>query len=124
MFQPLEAAIGLRYTQAKRQSNFISFISFASMIGIALGVVVLITVLSVMNGFEQAMRDRILGVLSHVTVSETDASVENWQARRDELLKMEHVVAGAPFIEKQVMLNESDRVQGAILEGVLPECRM
>ena len=121
MFQPLEAAIGLRYTRARRQSSFISFISFASMIGIALGVVVLITVLSVMNGFEQAMRDRILGVLSHVTVSETDASIENWQARRETLLKMQHVVAGAPFIEKQIMLNESNRVQGAILEGVLPE---
>jgi lipoprotein-releasing system permease protein len=121
MFQPLEAAIGLRYTRAKRQNSFVSFISFASMIGIALGVLVLITVLSVMNGFEQAMRDRILGVLSHVTVSETDASVENWQKRREDLLKMEHVVAGAPFIEKQIMLNESDKVHGAILEGVLPE---
>ena len=121
MFQPLEAAIGLRYTRAKRQSSFISFISFASMIGIALGVIVLITVLSVMNGFEQAMRDRILGVLSHVTVSETDAAIEDWQGRREQLLTLEHVVAAAPFVEKQIMLNESDRVQGAILEGVLPE---
>ena len=121
MFQPLEAAIGLRYTRAKRQSSFVSFISFASMIGIALGVIVLITVLSVMNGFEQAMRDRIMGVLSHVDVSETDASIEDWRARREVLLKVKHVVAAAPFIEKQIMLNESDRVQGAILEGVLPE---
>ena len=121
MFQPLEAAIGLRYTRARREKSFVSFISFASMIGIALGVIVLITVLSVMNGFEQAMRDRILGVLSHVTVSETDAMVSNWQQRREELLKMEHVVAAAPFVEKQVMLNEGGSVQGAILEGVLPE---
>jgi len=121
MFQPLEAAIGLRYTRARRQSSFVSFISFASMIGIALGVMVLITVLSVMNGFEQAMRDRIMGVLSHVDVSETDASIDDWRARRETLLKMEYVVAGSPFIEKQIMLNESNRVQGAILEGVLPE---
>ncbi|PWR00338.1 lipoprotein-releasing ABC transporter permease subunit [Leucothrix pacifica] len=121
MFQPLEAAIGLRYTRARREKSFVSFISFASMIGIALGVIVLITVLSVMNGFEQAMRDRILGVLSHVTVSETDAQVANWQQRREELLKLEHVVAAAPFVEKQVMLNEGGSVQGAILEGVLPE---
>ena len=121
MFQPLEAAIGLRYTRARRQSSFVSFISFASMIGIALGVIVLITVLSVMNGFEQAMRDRIMGVLSHVDVSETDASIEDWRARRETLLKVDHVVAAAPFIEKQIMLNESNRVQGAILEGVLPE---
>ena len=121
MFQPLEASIGLRYTRARREKSFVSFISFASMIGIALGVLVLITVLSVMNGFEQAMRDRILGVLSHVTVSETDAQVANWKQRREELLKLEHVVAAAPFVEKQVMLNEGGSVQGAILEGVLPE---
>ncbi len=121
MFQPLEAAIGLRYTRARRQSSFVSFISFASMIGIALGVIVLITVLSVMNGFEQVMRDRIMGVLSHVEVSETDASIDDWKTRREGLLKLDHVVAAAPFIEKQIMLNESNRVQGAILEGVLPE---
>lgn len=121
MFQPLEAAIGLRYTRARREKSFVSFISFASMIGIALGVMVLITVLSVMNGFEQAMRDRILGVLSHVTVSETDAMVPDWRQRREDLLKLEHVVAAAPFVEKQVMLNEGGQVQGAILEGVLPE---
>lgn len=121
MFQPLEAYIGLRYTRSRRQKSFVSFISFASMIGIALGVIVLITVLSVMNGFEQAMRDRILGVLSHVTISETDALVDDWATRRKELLEMEHVVAAAPFVEKQVMLNEGGSVQGAILEGVLPE---
>lgn len=121
MFQPLEAAIGLRYTRARRQSSFVSFISFASMIGIALGVVVLITVLSVMNGFEQVMRDRIMGVLSHVEVSETDASIDDWKTRRESLLKLDHVVAAAPFIEKQIMLNESNRVQGAILEGILPD---
>ncbi|PID46144.1 MAG: lipoprotein-releasing system transmembrane subunit LolC [Proteobacteria bacterium] len=121
MFQPLEVAIGLRYTRARREKSFVSFISFASMIGIALGVMVLITVLSVMNGFEQAMRDRILGMVSHVTVSETDAMIANWQQRREQLLKLDHVVAASPFVEKQVMLNEGGRVQGAILEGVLPE---
>lgn len=121
MFQPLEAFIGLKYTRARRDKSFVSFISFASMIGIALGVMVLITVLSVMNGFEQAMRDRILGVLSHVTVSETDAMIENWPERRKQLLTMEHVVASSPFVEKQLMVNEGTRVQGAIVEGVLPE---
>jgi lipoprotein-releasing system permease protein len=90
------------------------------MIGIALGVMVLITVLSVMNGFEQAMRDRILGVLSHVTVSETDAMIENWPERRKQLLEMEHVIASSPFVEKQLMVNEGTSVQGAIFEGVLP----
>ena len=120
MFQPIEVSIGLRYTRARRQQSFVSFISFASMIGIALGVLVLITVLSVMNGFEQAMRDRILGVVSHITLSETDAMIENWPARRDQVLEMEHVIAAAPFVEKQIMLNEGSSVQGAVLEGVLP----
>ena len=121
MFQPIEAFIGLRYTRARRQSHFVSFISFASMLGIALGVMVLIVVLSVMNGFESAMRDRILGMLSHVTVSETDAQIENWQQRRELMLQREHVIAVAPFIERQVMLNASGKVQGTLLEGVLPE---
>ncbi|PWQ95965.1 lipoprotein-releasing ABC transporter permease subunit [Leucothrix arctica] len=121
MFQPLEAFIGLKYTRARRDKSFVSFISLASMIGIALGVMVLITVLSVMNGFEQAMRDRILGVLSHVTVSETDAMVENWPERRKQLLKMDNVIGSSPFVEKQLMVNEGTRVQGAIVEGILPE---
>ncbi len=121
MFQPVEAFIGLRYTKARRQSHFVSFITFASMFGIALGVMVLIVVLSVMNGFESSMRDRILGMLSHVTVSETDAKIEHWQQRREAMLKRDHVVAVAPFVERQVMLNASGKVQGTLLEGVLPD---
>ena len=70
MFRPLELFIGLRYTHAKRRTHFISFISLTSMLGIALGVTALITVLSVMNGFEQELRQRILGMASHATVSE------------------------------------------------------
>ena len=120
MFQPVEAFIGLRYTRARRQSHFVSFITFASMLGIALGVMVLIVVLSVMNGFESSMRDRILGMLAHVTVSETDAKIENWQQRREAMLTREHVVSVAPFVERQVMLNASGKVQGTLLEGVLP----
>ncbi|MCK5810150.1 MAG: lipoprotein-releasing ABC transporter permease subunit [Cocleimonas sp.] len=119
MFQPVEAFIGLRYTKARRQSHFVSFITFASMFGIALGVMVLIVVLSVMNGFESSMRDRILGMVSHVTVSETDAKIENWQQRREAMLKRDHVVAVAPFVQRQVMLNASGKVQGSVLEGVL-----
>ncbi len=121
MFQPVEVFIGLRYTRARRQSHFVSFITFASMFGIALGVMVLIVVLSVMNGFETSMRDRILGMLSHVTISETDAKIENWQQRREKMLKREHVIAVAPFVERQVMLNASGNVQGILLEGVLPD---
>lgn len=121
MFKPVEMFIGLRYTKARRQSHFVSFISFSSMLGIALGVMVLIVVLSVMNGFETAMRDRILGMLSHVTVSETDATIENWQQRREKMLQRKHVVSASPFVERQVMLSVSGKVQGTLLEGVLPE---
>jgi lipoprotein-releasing system permease protein len=121
LFQPLVASIGLRYTQSRRKSNFISFISLASMIGIAIGVLVLITVLSVMNGFESAMRDRILGMLAHVTVSENDAVVDDWKTMMDDLKRYPHIKAMAPFIEKPVMLNHGDEARGVMLQGILPD---
>ena len=121
MFQPLSAFIGIRYTRAKRDNHFISFISLASVIGIALGVIVLITVLSAMNGYESGMRERFLGMLSHVTVTDSDWKLPAWQQRREQVLKEKHVVAAAPFIEKQVMLKEADKVQATLLEAVLPD---
>ena len=121
MFQPLSAFIGLRYTKAKRDNNYISFISVASVFGIALGVVVLITVLSIMNGYVQGIQDRHLGMLSHVTVSDSDWSLPNWQERRDQVLQNQSIKAAAPFIERQVMLKEEDKVHPTLLEAVLPE---
>lgn len=121
IFHPLELFVGLRYTRSRRQKHFISFISLASMIGIAIGVLVLITVLSVMNGFEQAMRDRILGMLAHVTVSENDTEVDNWQELREKLLGFPHVRAASPFIEKPIMLNQGDEARGVLLQGIVPE---
>ncbi len=121
MFQPLSTFIGLRYTKAKRDNHFVSFISLASVIGIALGIIVLITVLSVINGYETGMRDRYLGMLSHITVTDSDWQLPHWQKRRNEILKVKRVIAAAPFIEKQVMLKESDVVQGTLLEAVLPK---
>lgn len=121
MFQPLELFVGLRYTRARSQKHFISFISLASMIGIAIGVLVLIVVLSVMNGFEQTMRERIMGMLAHITVSEQDLSVANWQQTQQTLRDFPHVTAVAPFIEKPVMLNHGDEARAAILQGVIPE---
>ncbi|MGB0514674.1 MAG: ABC transporter permease, partial [Wenzhouxiangellaceae bacterium] len=78
MFQPLSVAVGLRYLRAKRRNHFISFSSLISMIGIAVGVAILITVISVMNGFETEVRDRILGMVSHATVSTWDRPFEDW----------------------------------------------
>lgn len=121
LFHPLALFIGLRYTRSRRQKHFISFISLASIIGIAIGVLVLITVLSVMNGFEQAMRERILGMLAHVTVSETDTEIDNWQAMRDKLLGFPQVRAASPFIEKAIMLNQGDEARGVLLQGIVPD---
>ena len=121
MFQPLSAFIGLRYTKAKRDNNYISFISLASVFGIALGVIVLITVLSIMNGYVQGIQERHLGMLSHVTVSDSDWSLPKWQNRREQVLENKNLKAAAPFIEKQVMLKEGDKVHPTLLEAVLPE---
>ena len=77
--QPFELFVGLRYTRAKRRNHFISFISLISMLGIALGVAALITVLSVMNGFQKELRSRILGVASHVQISGIDNTLAGWQ---------------------------------------------
>jgi lipoprotein-releasing system permease protein len=79
MFKPLELAIGLRYLRAKRRNQFISFISLTSMLGIVLGVTALITVLSVMNGFEKELRERILGMTAHITISGIDAPLQDWR---------------------------------------------
>lgn len=121
MFQPLSVSIGLRYIKAKRDNDYISFISLASVFGIALGVVVLITVLSIMNGYVQGMQDRHLGMLSHLTVSDSDWSLAEWQERREQVLQHESVKSAAPFIEKQVMLKEAEKVQPILLEAVLPQ---
>ncbi len=122
IFLPLELFVGLRYTRARRQNHFVSFISLASMIGIAIGVLVLITVLSVMNGFEVTLRDRMLGMLAHVTVSEQDAQMDvaEWQPIRDAVKTFPYVKAVSTFIEKPVMLNQSDEARGVLLQAVDP----
>lgn len=123
LFHPLPLFLGLRYTRAKRQNHFVSFISLASMIGIAIGVLVLISVLSIMNGFEGAMRDRILGMLAHVTVSENDARIESgkWQSMLKDMEANPEVKAVSTFIEQPIMLNYGDEARGVLLQGVIPE---
>jgi lipoprotein-releasing system permease protein len=121
MFQPLALFVGLRYTRARSNKHFISFISLASMIGIAIGVIVLITALSVMNGFEVALRERILSVMAHVTVSETDAQLSNWQPLANKIKNFPHVKYMSTFVEKPVMLSFGDEARGVMLEGVIPE---
>ena len=79
MYTPLEAFIGLRYVRAKRRNHFISFISLISMLGIALGVTTLITVISVMNGFAKELRARILGATAHVTILPVEGALVEWR---------------------------------------------
>ena len=78
MYRPLQLYIGLRYTRAKRKNHFISFISAISMLGTAVGVTALITVISVMNGFEKELRERILGMLAHATITSVEGDMDQW----------------------------------------------
>jgi lipoprotein-releasing system permease protein len=121
MKMPLEIFIGLRYTRAKRRNHFISFISMISMLGIALGVMALIVVLSVMNGFEKELRGRILGMVSHVTVSSFRGPLQDWQALREETMQHPMVIGGAPYTEAEAMISNLSSVSGALIRGIDPE---
>ena len=121
MYRPLELFIGLRYTRTKRRTHFISFITLISMLGIALGVMALITVLSVMNGFETELRERILGMASHATVSTFDGRLQDWQGLASDLQDEPRILAYAPYVRGESMLSNGNQVSGAILRGVLPE---
>jgi lipoprotein-releasing system permease protein len=120
MFRPLELFIGLRYTHSKRRTHFISFISMTSMLGIALGVTALITVLSVMNGFEKELRDRILGMASHATVTTYAGRLADWQGLSQTLEEQPSILAMAPYVQGESMLSQGKRVSGALIRGVLP----
>ncbi len=120
MFKPLILYIGLRYTRAKRRTQFISFITLTSVLGIALGVTALIAVLSVMNGFEAELRERILGMTSHSTITENSGRLTHWKVIEQQLKDTPHVEGIAPFIRGQVMVNAGRQVSGTMLRGVNP----
>ncbi len=121
MFRPLELYIGLRYTRAKRRNHFISFISVSSMLGIMLGVMALITVMSVMNGFHKELRERILGMASHATISAADGPLQEWRQVIEQAKVHKRVVGEAPYVEAQAMLTSGEQVSGAMLRGIMPE---
>jgi len=118
---PYELLLGFRYTKAKRRNGFISFISFSSMIGIALGVTALITVLSIMNGFQQELRDRILGMTAHMTLTEQDERLHNWQELYASVQLNKDVLGAAPNIMEQGMLTSGDKVKGVAIRGIHPD---
>ena len=120
MFKPLIFYIGLRYTRAKRRTQFISFITLTSVLGIALGVTALITVLSVMNGFEAELRERILGMTAHATITGPNGQLDDWQGLDRRIKDYPHIEGAAPFITGQVMINADRRVSGTMLNGIMP----
>ena len=117
---PYEWLIGTRYLRSGNKRGFISFISLISVAGLAVGVAVLIVVLSVMNGFEQELRSRILTVTSHATLMGLDGPLPDWRGARAAALKTAGVTAAAPYIEAQAMFARDTRLTGAQLRGVDP----
>ncbi|TFH12689.1 MAG: lipoprotein-releasing ABC transporter permease subunit [Nitrosomonadales bacterium] len=115
-----ELFIGLRYTRAKRRNHFISFISLISLLGITLGMTALITVMSVMNGFQKEIRTRILGVASHIQVSGVNEKLADWQGVADEAIKHSQVEAAAPYVSAQGMVSFNQVVRGVLVRGILP----
>ena len=120
MRHPLELWIGLRYTRAKRRNHFISFISLVSMLGIAVGVMALIVVLSVMNGFERELRARILGMASHATISAFEGGLQGWQDVAAMARANPEIEAVAPYVQGEAMLRMSGALSGTLIRGVLP----
>lgn len=120
MFHPLSIFIGLRYTRAKRRNHFISFISLISILGIALGVTALITVLSVMNGFEKELRERILGMASHAMILE-DGGLRDWELVVESATQHEDIIGYAPYIQGEGMLTFGKEVNGTLVRGILPQ---
>ena len=120
MIRPYELFVGLRYTRAKRRNHFISFISLSSILGTALGVTALITVLSVMNGFDRELRDRILGVTSNITIQAVGGPLQHWRAVAAAVQDMHGVTGLAPYVEGQGMLTHGRASSGVVVRGILP----
>ena len=121
MFKPIAAFIGLRYVRARRRNHFISFISMSSMVGVALGVMALITVLSVMNGFEKDLTDRILGMAAHASLIERGGSLQDWRPVAEKIKHHPGVVGVAPYFQAEGMLVNGGNVSGSVITGILPQ---
>lgn len=121
MYQPLPLYIGLRYMRAKKKSHFVSFISLTSMLGIAIGVMVLITVLSVMNGFHEQIYKNFFGMAPEVTVSGQTSPIQDWQTLSQQLEHIPGIKSSAPFVEQMGLLKFDAQVAPVVLSGILPE---
>lgn len=128
MFQPISVFIGLRYSRSKNNTGFVSFITFFSTVGILLGVASLITVVSVMNGFESELKKRILGIIPHIIVSDFNANKQDsntvqlseWQMLRTKLLAQQHVLKVTPFLESEALIQSAKGLKGVLIQGIYP----
>ena len=121
MIDPVELFLGLRYLRAKRRTRFVSFITSISLAGIALGVAALIVILSVMNGFEGELRDRLVSMTAHGQLTGQNKRVEDWRSLRDEIVAEPGVAAAAPYIEMEGMIRSGRTLNAVIVSGVIPE---
>jgi lipoprotein-releasing system permease protein len=121
MINTAELFVGLRYLRAKRRTRFVSFITLISLAGIALGVAALIVILSVMNGFEGELRDRLLSMTAHGYVTGSDGNLDDWSQVRDEMLREPGVIAAAPFVQMEGMIRTNRSLNAVLVHGVLPE---
>src|SRR4051812_38181403 len=121
MSSAYEWLIGTRYLRSTHRRGFVSFVALMSVLGLMLGVATLITVLSVMNGFERELRNRILSVTSHGTLSGIEGSLSNWREVQQTALKQPGVQAAVPYIEEQSMISNGVNIAGATVRGVLPD---
>ena len=116
-----EGFLGLRYLRASPKRGFVSLIAGIAILGLALGVAVLIVVLSVMNGFEQVLRTRILSLTAHATISGLEGRISDWRPLVEKVAHFPGVIAAAPYIEEQAMITHGDKSSGILLRGVLPQ---
>jgi len=121
MIDPVELFLGLRYLRAKRRTRFVSFITSISLAGVALGVAALIVILSVMNGFESELRDRLVSMTAHGQLSGPDGRLDNWRSLREEIAGEPGVAAAAPVIEMEGMIRSGGTLQAVFVSGVMPE---
>src|SRR6202163_1096575 len=121
MFQPVPVFVGLRYSLAREHSFFVSFITWVSLVGVALGVAALITVLSVMNGLESELRTRLLSLTAHASFNAAGAPIGDWRARIQQLKGAAGLTAAAPFLDTDAMLSRPPAMSGAIVRGIDPK---
>ncbi len=119
MIKPLELFVGWRYARSREAGFFVSFITWASLLGVALGVAALIAILSVMNGFEAELRERLVSLSAHATVSQ-DQPLTDWPSQRRAALAVAGVVGVAPYLERQALLTHGDEMTGGLLRGIEP----